>query len=201
MSEQLQGLLQRIQEEGVAKAREEAAKIREEAQAQADGLLKKAEADAEAIVEAARKKAEELDRNTRSDLKMGAQQLMTSLKQKITDLVLAGAIDAPVGKAFRESDFVKKLILETLKLWPERGQALDLTLPAAVKKEFESWFASGVKGALAGEVKVDYSPVMKNGFSLAPTDGTYKISFTDQDFAGLFKTFLRPRVQRLLFED
>jgi V/A-type H+/Na+-transporting ATPase subunit E len=201
MSEQLQGLLQRIHDEGVAKAREEARNILEEAQAKADGILEKAEADAKAIVETAGKKAEELDRNTRSDLKMGAQQLMTSLKQKITDLVLAGAIDAPVGKAFREADFVKKLILETLKLWPDRGQALNLTLPAEMQKEFEGWFKASVKGALDREVKLDYSPAMKSGFSVAPAEGTYKISFTDEDFAGLFKTFLRPRVQRLLFED
>ncbi|MFO7733856.1 MAG: hypothetical protein R6X21_09415, partial [Candidatus Aminicenantes bacterium] len=67
MSEQLQGLIQRIQDEGVAKAREEAAKILEEAQAKAGETLKKAEAEAKSIVEAAREKAEELDRNTRSD--------------------------------------------------------------------------------------------------------------------------------------
>lgn len=201
MSEQLQGLLQRIQEEGVAKAREEAAKILEEAQAKAGETLEKAEAEAKSIVENARKKAEELDRNTRSDLKMGAQQLMSSLKQKITDLVLAGSVEAPVGKALRETEFVKTLILETLKLWPDRGQALNLTLPAAVQKEFEGWFKGSVKGALDRKVQVDYSPAMKNGFSVAPAEGTYKISFTDEDFAGLFKTFLRPRVQRLLFED
>ncbi len=199
MSEQLQGLLQRIQEEGVAKAREEAAKIVEEARAKADGLLKKAEAEAEAVVEAARKKSEELDRNTRSDLKMGAQQLVASLKQKITGLVLAGAVEAPVGKAFREADFIKALILETLKLWPDRGQALDLALPAAVKKDFDGWFSKAVKGALSREVKINYSPAMKSGFTVAPAGGTYKISFTDEDFANLFKTFLRPRVQRLLF--
>jgi V/A-type H+/Na+-transporting ATPase subunit E len=199
MSEKLQGLLQRIHEEGVAKAREEARQILEEAQAQADELLKKAEADAAAVAEAAEKKAEELDRNTRSDLKMGAQHLMTSLKQRITNLVLAKAVDERVGASFRETDFVKKLILETLKLWPERGQALNLTLPAAVQKDLEKWAKTALKDVLAGEVRVDFSPAMKNGFSVAPADGTYKISFTDEDFATLFRSMLRPRVQRLLF--
>ena len=83
MSEQLQGLLQRIQEEGVAKAREEAAKILEAAQAKAGETLEKAEAEAQSILESAQKMAEELDRTTRSDRKMGAQQLMTSLPLKI----------------------------------------------------------------------------------------------------------------------
>ena len=199
MSEKLQGLLQRIHEEGVAKAREEARQILEEAQAQADELLKKAEADAAAVVESAKKKAEELDRNTRSDLKMGAQHLMTSLKQRITNLVLAKAVDERIGASFRENDFVKKLILETLKLWPERGQALNLTLPAAVQKDLEKWAKTALKDVLDGEVRVDFSPAMKNGFSVAPADGTYKISFTDEDFATLFRSMLRPRVQRLLF--
>lgn len=199
MSEKLQGLLQRIHEEGVAKAREEARQILEEAQAQAEELLKKAEADATAVVEAAKKKAEELDRNTRSDLKMGAQHLMTSLKQRITNLVLAKAVDERIGGSFRENDFVKKLILETLKLWPERGQALNLTLPAAVEKDLEKWAKTALKDVLGGEVRVDFSPAMKNGFSVAPADGTYKISFTDEDFATLFRSMLRPRVQRLLF--
>ena len=199
MSEKLQGLLQRIHEEGVAKAREEARQILEEAQAQADELLKKAEADAAAVVESAKKKAEELDRNTRSDLKMGAQHLMTSLKQRITNLVLAKAVDERIGASFRENDFVKKLILETLKLWPERGQALNLTLPAAVQKDLEKWAKTALKDVLGGEVRVDFSPAMKNGFSVAPADGTYKISFTDEDFAALFRSMLRPRVQRLLF--
>jgi V/A-type H+-transporting ATPase subunit E len=41
---------------------------------------------------------------------------------------------------------------------------------------------------------------MKKGFEIAPVDGTYKLSFSDEDFANLFKTYLRPRTKELLFE-
>ncbi|NLO11970.1 MAG: V-type ATP synthase subunit E, partial [Candidatus Cloacimonetes bacterium] len=40
---------------------------------------------------------------------------------------------------------------------------------------------------------------VKNGFNLVPADGGYKLSFTDEDFANLFKGYLRPRTSQILF--
>jgi V/A-type H+-transporting ATPase subunit E len=40
---------------------------------------------------------------------------------------------------------------------------------------------------------------MKQGFIIAPEDGTYKIKFEGDDFANLFKNYLRPRTKEILF--
>jgi V/A-type H+-transporting ATPase subunit E len=41
---------------------------------------------------------------------------------------------------------------------------------------------------------------MKSGFKVGPADGSYVISFTDEDFNNFFKAYLRPKSTELLFE-
>ena len=89
MNDQLQDLLKRVYEEGVAKANAEAEKIISQAKEQAEETIAKAKAEAEAILKDAEKKAEDLKKNTQSDLNMAYNHTLTALKQKITDLVLS----------------------------------------------------------------------------------------------------------------
>jgi len=40
---------------------------------------------------------------------------------------------------------------------------------------------------------------MDKGFQIGPKDGSYKVSFTDEDFKNFFKDYLRPGLIELLF--
>ncbi|MDZ4181800.1 MAG: V-type ATP synthase subunit E family protein [Candidatus Cloacimonadaceae bacterium] len=198
MNDQLQDLLTRVYEEGVAKAKAEAEKIIGQANTDAENTLKKASAQADAILVEAQKQADELQKNTDSDLKMAAGHTLSSVKQKITDLVLANTFETRLSEDFSDPDFLKKLIMEALSAWKQ--EAGSITISASMQDSLDALFIDSLKKMFDGGLKVDFSPLMKNGFSISPKDGGYKLNFTDEDFANLFKTYLRPRTGKILFE-
>nr|MDK2851559.1 V/A-type H+/Na+-transporting ATPase subunit [Candidatus Cloacimonadota bacterium] len=199
MSDQLQNLLTKVYEEGVAKANAEAEKILEQAKAEAEKLIADAKAKAEAELTEAKKKSEELKKNTEGDLKMAGKHTISALKQKITDLVLNATIDDSVKNGFDDVEYFKSLIKETLESWKEANAGI--TISDKLKDKIDDAFVSSLKKCFDGKLEIDFSPQIKAGFTISPLDGSYKLSFTDEDFAQLFKNYLRPRTAKILFKD
>lgn len=197
MNDQLQDLLQRVYDEGVAKAKAEAENILSQSRYEAEQTIQAARREADTIVNEARRQAEELKKNTASDLKTAADHTISSVKQKITDLVLSASFEDKLKEDFTESEFLKKLIMEALSAW--KNDAGSIAISAAMRDKLDAYFVDSLKKMFDGGLKVDFSPVMKSGFSISPKDGSYKLSFTDEDFANLFKTYLRPRTGKILF--
>lgn len=199
MSDQLQDLLQRVYQEGVQKAQVEAERLIKEAQAKADDTVSKAEAEAESIVSNAHTKAEELKKNTETDLKMAASHTLNSVKQQLVDVVLLKALDDPTKAGFSDPAFLKDIILATVEAWKANNAEGVIQISESMKGKLDEGFLGSLGTKLQGKLHVEFSPAMKQGFSLSPVDGSYKLSFTDEDFANLFKGYLRPRTAKLLF--
>jgi len=199
MNDQLQDLLKRVYEEGVAKANAEAEKIISQAKEQAENTVSQAKAEAERILKDAEKRAADLKKNTESDLNMAYNHTLTALKQKITDLVLSEALNTKLNEAFNDTEFVKKIILETLTAWRENASSGTIIISEKMKPHLDEFYIKSLKDIFDGKLKVDFSPVMKQGFIITPEDGTYKIKFEGDDFANLFKSYLRPRTKEILF--
>lgn len=199
MSDQLQELLQRVYDEGVNKAKSEAETILDKAKTEAAEILSKATAEAETLLTQAKKKSDDLHKNTDSDLKMAAQHTISSVKQKLTDIFLDKVFDAKLHTAATDPAFVKQLILEIVGSWKETSG--HITISAALQGKLDEAFLSSLKDVAGNGLTVDFVPQMKSGFAIAPADGSYKLSFTDEDFANLFKSYLRPRSNQILFQN
>jgi V/A-type H+-transporting ATPase subunit E len=197
MSDQLQDLLQRVYDEGVAKAKAAADEILAKARSEAKDIVAKAEAQAGQTLSDAEKRSQELKKNTDSDLKMAAQHTLSSLKQKITDLLLEQSFDARLKQDFSDPAFLKEMIKAVLATWKESGGRI--AIAKDMEGKLEGHFLASLKDALGQAPVIEFSPAMKQGFSISPADGGYKLSFTDEDFANLFKSFLRPRTAQFLF--
>lgn len=198
MSDQLQDLLTKVYEEGVAKANTEAEKILDKAKADAETMIKDAKAKAEQELAKAERQAQELKKNTEGDLKMAGNHSITALKQKITDLILKVNVDQASKESFQDTEFVKTLIKESLAGW-KQGDA-GIIISENLQKKLDEAFLSSLKSSFTGKLKIDFSPQIKAGFTISPIDGSYKLSFTDEDFAELFKNYLRPRTAKILFD-
>lgn len=201
MTDQLQDLLQRVYQEGVQKAQAEAERIVKEAQAKADDTVSKAKTEAERIVNEAHTKAEELKKNSETDLKMAASHTLNSVKQQLVDVVLLKALDEPTKAGFSDPAFLKDVILATLDAWKANNAEGTIQISESMKGKLDEGFLSSLGSKLQGKLHVEFSPAMKQGFILSPVDGSYKLSFTDEDFANLFKGYLRPRTAELLFSE
>ena len=201
MEKKLQELTEKIYSEGVEKAKIEAENIMKEAKETAEKELNDAQNEAKKIIEDANKKSDEIKRNGESEMKLAAKQALSEVKQKITDIITAGVISENVKANMDDKDFVKGLIESSIKSLSSEGATdLEIILPEDKKSELAEYLKSNAGKLLKGELVVSLSSEMANGFKIGPADGSYKMSFTDDDFANFFKRYLRPKTITLLFE-
>lgn len=196
MENKLQELTRKIYDEGIEKARQEAAVIIAEARRQAEDLTLNAQKEAGEIVKQANKNAEEIQRNARSEIRMSSKQAVSALRQQIATLITAKVVDAPVKDALSDKAFIGDLIRKALENF--NGNAA-LVLPAADEKALEQYFGNRLNQVLSPGVEVSFDDRFKGGFKIGPKDNSYVISFTDEDFSGFFRSFMRPRTINLLF--
>lgn len=202
MENKLQELTQKLYNEGVEKANVEAEKILADAKAEVEKMKQNAEKEAEKIIAAAEQKSTEIKKNVDAELNLAAKQTVRTVKQQVTDMIVSKVIDEPVKKAFDEVKFVKEIIETVVKNWdPKKGEAIDLSvlLPADLEKEFATFFTAKTGKELNANIELSYNDNIKGGFKVGPADGSYKISFSEEDFENFFKSYLRPKTIEMLF--
>lgn len=199
MNEQLQDLLKKVYDEGVNKANAEAEEIISRANAEAEATVSKAKAEAEKLISSAKAEAEALKKNTEADLIMASNHFTSVLKQKISEMVMQVTVQDSTKQAFEDISFVQSLIEEALAAWKE--DSAQLSIAGDLANKLDEAFLSSVRATYNKELKIDFSPKIKAGFSISPVDGSYKLSFTDEDFSALFTNYLRPRSAKILFKD
>ena len=191
MDTKIQELTDKIYKEGVEKGNEEAGRIIAEANAQKDTILKDAEAEAKRIVAAAEKQAAELKKNTEAELKLFATQSVEALKSEVTNLITGDIASSNVKAAF-----MQKVILELVKSWPANEF---LTIQASDSDGLKAYFEANAKGLLEKGYKIEKVSGKKASFSIIPADGSYKVTFGEDEFIEFFKEFLRPQLVEMLF--
>ena len=196
MNSTLQELTDKIYLEGVEKGKSEAATIVSKAQDEAAAILQKAEADAAAVVAQAKKQAEELDKNTRSELKLFAQQSVEALKTEVVNLINGKITDDSVKAAVVDKAFMQKVILSFTQEWAKKEQIVIETKDA---EALTAYFASNAKELLNNGVTIKEVNGAKTDFAVQPASGGYKITFGEAEFVEYFKEFLRPKLVELLF--
>jgi V/A-type H+/Na+-transporting ATPase subunit E len=203
MENKLQELTQKLYSEGVEKAREEANKILVEAQTEALKVKQNAEKEANLIISKAEQKAAEIKKTTDAEVNLAAKQTVRTVKQQITEIIIANIVDQPVKKSFDDQKFVKEIIETVIKNWnPQKHETVDLSilLPSSLEKEFTSYFNQKLQKELNANLQLTFSDSIKGGFKIGPADSSYKISFTDDDFENFFKSFLRPKTIEMLYQ-
>jgi V/A-type H+/Na+-transporting ATPase subunit E len=204
MENKLQELTNKIYTEGIDRANKEAEAILAGAKAEAENLQKQAEKNAALIVEQAEKEAREIKNNVQSEVRLSARQAISTIKQKITDLITARSTGTEIKKALDDKEFLQKIILTAIKNWdPKSAQGIDVAilLPESDRKELDEYFSVKQKALLEGGLILNFDDSMESGFKIGPKDGSFVISFTDQDFESFFRHYLRPRTTELLYSD
>ena len=186
-NKKLQELTEKLYTEGLTKGREDA-----------ERMVAEAEQKAAAIV-AAEQKAEEIKKNNQTEVALATRQAVAALKEQIASLVVAKAVEPAVHAVTIEPVFVKDMLLGIARGWNGERVELEATLPAALNEQFEADAEGAVKALLAEGVEVGYSDRVKSGFKVAPKDGGFYISFTDEDFNALLGEFLKEKIVKMLF--
>jgi V/A-type H+/Na+-transporting ATPase subunit E len=200
MDSKIQQLTEAIYNEGIHKARQEAEAILKEAHEKAAKIEQDANLASAKLLNEAQAKSDELKRHVDSELKMTVNQTVSAIKQQITTLVTINAIQPSVREIFSNPEYVQSLILEVVKGWMVKENFdLNVILPQTSKDKMELFFKNNLAAELNKGLEIAFSPNVKAGFKIGPADGSYLISFTDEDFINFLKGYLRAKTSQLLF--
>lgn len=199
MSNKLQELTERLYAEGLAKGQQQGEQILGEAKAKADAILADAKAQAEKIIADANAKAADLASKAASDVKTASAQALDVTKAAIQNAVLTESVDKTATALLSNEEFVKEVIMAVAKSFSTEKQCeLEMVLPESLKK-LESYVSKEVAAAIGNGIEVSVSKAIKSGFNVAPKNGGYYISFTDETFSALIREYLRPATRKVLF--
>ncbi len=202
MNSKIQQLTETIYNEGVQKAKEEAEAILKEAREKAAGIEKDAQKEADKLVAGAEEKVQELKKQVDSEIKMTLNQAVSAMKQEITSLITMKVIQPSVKELFSDKDYLQKLISTVVKGWMEKESFdVQVILPEQERNQLEGFFQNNLADEMNKGLEVSFTQNMKSGFKIGPSDGSYLISFTDEDFTNFLKAYLRPKTSQLLFEE
>lgn len=202
MDSKIKQLTETIYKEGLQKAREEEIAILKEAKMKAAGIEKDAQKEAERILAEATERAQELKKQVDSEIKMTMNQAVSAMKQEITSLISMKVVQPPVKELFSDLTFMQNLIATVVKGWMEK-ESFDLRviLPESERGRLEKFFKNSLAKELNNGLVVTFSSNIKSGFKIGPSDDSYLISFTDEDFMNFLKGYLRPKTSQMLFEE
>ena len=192
----LEELTQRIYAEGVEKGNAEAKEIIAGAEEKAAQIVAEAQKQAQACLQQAEQKAQELDKNTRAELKMFAEQSVNALRTEVANLLTGRIVSDSVKAATADKAFMQSVILKMAEAMAKDG---NVTIEAKDAQALKDYFAANAKSLLDGGVKISEVKGLKTDFQIKADKGGYKLAFGDAEFVAYFKDFLRPELIEMLF--
>lgn len=198
MENKLDSLTQKIYQEGIEKANQERDDILNNAKTEADRIIKDAKKEADQIKTKAQDEAEELKRNSMADLKLAGNQAISSLKQQIKDLLVVKILKDPTKEIFVDTNFLKELILSITKNWDHK-EGITLSFSPKMQEKIDKAFENSIKKEVK-DLNITYDKRLTEGFRITPKNGSFQITFTDQDFVEFFKPFVRDKSEKILFQ-
>ena len=199
MSENLKGLLEKINQEGVKLAEENRKAIEDKARKDARKILEDAKKLADEIVQKAKVEAEKTKVNTNLSVKQASRDLLLSLKEdirKILNKIIAGEIN----KALSNEEIAGILTGLIDKYVDKNGQTSDIKV--LVKKEdlekVKDAFMSKLKDKVKAGVEFRPSANINAGFSISFDKGKSYFDFSDEGLLETLCVYLNPELAKLI---
>ena len=186
MSEELQGLLNKIQAEGLEKAENERARLVAEAKAQADKIRRDAEADAEA----SRKKAD-------AAVKQAARDVVISLKddlqEKLRAVVREAAAQAMTSEAM--AGLIAKIAGQFAQ---NAASGAEVILPVREREEAAQKLIGCLPEVLKKNTTVQLGRGFAAGFKIGFNDSEVFLDFSDEALADVICEFVGPKLAAVI---
>lgn len=200
MQNKLQELTDRLYEEGLAKGKEEGARILAEARAEAEAITAKAREEADAVLAKAGKDAADTRAKAESDIRMASAQALQATRKDIEDVIVTGMCDKHIEKALSDGEFIKDIIRSVAAGFSSEGtKDMSMVLPESLNEKLEPYVREELGKVIGNGIDASFTKKIAGGFKIGPKDGSYFISMTDEAFKALIAEYLRPVTRKILF--
>ena len=200
MAEELQGILDRINADGIAKANAERNAIVEKAKRDAEKIVADAKAEAAEIRKSAELEAEALAKRTENALRQTARDIKISLK---------GELESRINKAVENASaeaLSPEFMAQLIKMAAEKFVSSpddEVTVNCSIKDT--SALDAALKAALADSLKKE--PVIlgngaiRSGLEVAFQDGAFSVDFTGDAVNDLFSAYAGQLIEKIIREN
>ena len=202
MTSKIQELTEKIYQEGVDKAQNQANILIKEAEDKATGLINNAQQKADNIILEAERKSQEIYRGIKEELQSISGQIIAITKNKIADSIVTDSSKKITKVLLEDKHFLQALMLELVEKWEMGSGSIDdlsLILSEKQLRELDGIFKSGALQVLHSNKQIISDPSMKIGFQIISNKEGFKVSFSDQDLENFFKQFMKPTILEYLF--
>jgi V/A-type H+-transporting ATPase subunit E len=199
MSENLKGLLEKINQEGIKSADKKARDIENKAMEDAKKILEDARKLADEIIQKAKIEADKTKVKADLSIKQASRDLLLSLKEDIKKM-LNKIIAGEINKALSNEEIAGILAGLLDKYVEKNGQASDIKV--LVKKENLEEIKNTVMSKLKDKVKLGVefkpSPNINAGFSISFDKGKSYFDFSDEGLLETLCAYLNPELARII---
>jgi V/A-type H+/Na+-transporting ATPase subunit E len=199
MAQELQSLLEKIQQEGLAKAESQAQVLLQSARKQADQILSEARAAADATRAKAEQDGAVFAERARASLNQAARDVVLSVSNMLTatlrDLVLRDVRTALTP------DALQKMLESVVAAYfsnPEEERQIDLLLKPDQADKLRAFLLGRFKDQLRGGLQVKGDSSVLAGFKVNVTDEKVQHDLTDAAIADALSQLLRPQVAAIV---
>lgn len=193
MTQDLQQLLEKINTDGVEKAKAEAAKIVSQAEAQAKATLDAAKRESDKVVAQAQQEASAYEQRAEETIRQAARDTVLSIEKSVTTL-LTNVLLKDVNTALRNEDIVTQLVSEAVRAYIQSKGGLDLVASEKLAQTLRSKLAAeAAKGVTV--ITDDHTGA---GFKVRLSNGRVEHDFSGAAVAEALAKNLRPQLAALL---
>jgi V/A-type H+-transporting ATPase subunit E len=194
MADELQGLLKRIQAEGLEQAEATKEATLRDAKAEAEEIVSKAKSKAEQLVAQARQEADLLRQKGEQSLKQAARDVLLSLREQLETRVVEVARDLAAEASTPET--MADIVADMAKAYlaGEQSGNLEVHVPAEQQEAVAAALATRLGQNLAERCQLAPMPDVDAGFKLVVSDQDIVYDFTDESLAETMASFLSPRL-------
>lgn len=197
MAEDLQGLLDRIQNDGLQKAETEREKIIADAKAQAEKIVADANAQAEAIMKKAKETADDDIKRGEITIRQAARDIIIALKGELLERLRRIAKDN-VAEAMTPQLMAQLVATMADAYAKESADGLELILSRQELEALEYGLKASLRADLVAKTELslgnDFSAGLKIGFK----DSDVFLDFSDEALADVICEFVGPKLAAVL---
>jgi len=198
MAEELQGLLDRIQKEGIDRAETEAAKITADAKTRAKAIVAEAENQAKALLAKAEADSGLFRQRSENAVSQAARDVILSVGEAVTETlqaIVARQVDAAMN-----TDALPGFIQDAIRAYTaaQGDTAIEILLSEQQKEAITAYFMKAFAAKMKGGLTIRGSRSVISGFTVTLKDSGLQHDFTGEALTGAIGQLLRPQLAKIV---
>lgn len=199
MPDELKGLIEKIQEEGIKAAEDKAGQIEAQAQRRAKEIIDNAEARAQSLTREAAENIARIEESAKLSIRQAGRDLLIALRKEI-NAMLDKLIVSHVHKALTPQEFCA-ILKELIKGHSAKDTAdVVVLLKEEDLDKMEKAFLCELRDAAKNGITLKASDDIHGGFAISYDSGRSYYDFTDKALAEYLSSYIKPKLAKILNE-